>query len=235
MSRCKYVCQQCDNKYTTKSLLQQHQPICVFIHTSAKEEKPILPSPEIMFQYIVHLTKKYEKLEQKIKNIERTANYNKKAHINEYLKIMREPRITYSEWLKQIEVSQQNLDKLFEHDLKMCIQSIFADMLDSASDTPLHAFKEKQNTIYIYDDIWRLMTTEEFARLISIVSHRILQKYMCWANENRAYLEENPKNQDLEMIYMSKANGLNCNSEKLTVEIKKWLFLKICVSIKENE
>jgi hypothetical protein len=46
-------------------------------------------------------------------------------------------------------------------------------------------------------------------------------------------LDENPKNQELSMIYMCKANGLNNNLEKMTSEIKKWLFTHICVSVKD--
>lgn len=79
MSKCNYKCKQCNNKYSNKSLLQQHEPICIFLHSSSSNEKSLqIPSQEIMFQYIIHLTKKYEKLEEKMKNIERITNYKKK-------------------------------------------------------------------------------------------------------------------------------------------------------------
>jgi hypothetical protein len=141
------------------------------------------------------------------------------------LKICKDPLYTYNEWLNQIEVTNEDLEKLFEYDLKICIQSVLNDVLDS--DMPLKAFQEKQNAIYIFDTKWRAMTTEEFSKLISILSHRILKKYMCWANENREHLESNQKNQELAMSYMSKANGLNCNLHQTSCDIKKWLFAKI--------
>ena len=236
MSKSKYICEQCDKKYLTKSLLQQHQPICIYIHSlSTQHEKSVqIPSQEIMFQYIVHLTKKYEKLEEKVKNMEKMANYKKKMHINEYLKNTKKPIITYTEWVNQLEVSEYDLNQLFENDLKTCIKSVLEDMLDS--DMPLVAFREKKNEIYIYDDEkWHAITKEEFNRLISIVSHRVLKKYVSWADKNKEIFDENPKNQELSMIYMCKANGLNVNIEKMTAEIKKWLFTHICVSVKDMD
>ena len=102
-------------------------------------------------------------------------------------------------------------------------------MLDS--DGPLVAFREKKNEIYIYDhEKWYAITKEEFNRLISIVSHRVLKKYVSWTDKNKEFLDGN---QELSMTYMCKANGLNVNMEKITAEIKKWIFTHICVSVKD--
>jgi hypothetical protein len=206
------------------------------MHTSAKEHETksiVMPSQEIMFQYIVHLTKKVEHLEEKLSRIEKSSTINKKTHINDYLKTCKDPLYTYSEWLNHIEVTEQDLEKLFEYDIKICIKSVLEDVVDS--DMPFMAFQEKQNAIYIFDTKWRLMTAEEFSRLVSIISHRILKKYMSWANDHREQLESNPKSQELAMSYMSKANGLNCSSEQVSSEIKKWLFTKISTSNKAIE
>jgi len=235
MNKGRYTCRQCNKQYSKKAILDQHQPFCIFIHTSAKdhESSPQLPSQELLFQYIVHLTKKYEQLEQKIAKIEKTTVYSKKIQIQDYLKSLKEPLLSYSQWLNQIEVCDEDLEKLFEYDLKNCLKSILEAVLDV--DMPLFALQEKPNAIYIFDAKWRMMTSEEFSKLISILSHRILKKYMAWANENRAKLEENPKNQELAMSYMSKANGLNCNLEQTATEIKKWVFTKINISNKAIE
>ena len=236
MSNSKYCCKQCNKKYSKKTLLDQHQPFCAFIHTTAKEHenKSIpLPSQELMFQYIVHLTKKYEQLEDKLSRLEKSSNISKKTHINDYLKTLKTPLFTYTEWLNQIAISDQDLEKLFEYDIKICIKSVLEDVLDP--DMPFIAFQEKQNAIYIFDTSWRSMTSIEFSRLISVLSHRILKKYMCWANENREHLESTQQNQELAMSYMSKANGLNCNTEQVCTEVKKWLFTKISTSNKAIE
>jgi hypothetical protein len=236
MSNSKYCCKQCNKNYSKKTLLDQHQPFCVFIHTSAKEHENnsvVLPSQEIMFQYIVHLTKKVEHLEEKLSRIEKSSTISKKTHINDYLKTIKAPLYTYSEWLSQIEVTDEDLEKLFEYDIKICIKSVLSDVIDS--DMPFMAFQEKQNAIYIFDTKWRPMTTEEFSRLVSVLSHRILKKYMSWANEHREELESNPKSQELAMSYMSKANGLNCSLEQTSSDIKKWIFTKISTSNKALE
>lgn len=228
MSKGKYLCEHCDAKYSSKLLLQQHRPICAYIYSSRETEKSVkIPSQEVMFQHIVHLTKKYEKLEEKVKNIEKIANYKKRRNVNDYLKNAKPPKINYTEWVNQIEVSNYDLNILFENDLNTCIKSILEDMI--YSDMPLLSLQERKNDIYIYDEKWHMITKEEFDRLIMIISHRALKKYVLWSNANKEYLE---KNKDLSVIYMSK---LNSNSEKLTAEMKKWLFAKICVSITDDE
>lgn len=229
----KYCCKQCNKSYYKKSSLDQHQPFCIFIHTTSKEHETTisLPSQEIMFQYIVHLTKKYEKLEEKISRLEKSSCVNKKTQINDILKTYKTPLFTYSEWLNKIEVSYQDLEKLFEFDMKLCIKSVLNDVLDS--DMPFIAFQQKPNDIYIFDTKWRSITNEEFLKMISILSHRVLKKYMSWANENREFLESSIKNQELAMSYMSKAN--NCNLENCTKDIKKWIFNKILTTNKVVE
>lgn len=236
MSKGKYTCTMCNKHCSTKSLLDQHQTFCIFIHTSSKEQSQSniqIPSQEIMFQYIIHLTKKYEQLEQKISKIEKSTTNIRKKHINDYIASLKEPTLSYSQWLNKIEITQGHLDKLFSGDLKMCIKNVLEDVLHDG--VPLLAFQQKQNIIYIFDTKWRIITNEEFSKLISIISHRILKKYMSWANDHKEQLESNSKMQELSMIYMSKANGLNCNIDTCSSDIKKWLFTKISISMKNIE
>ena len=228
MSRAKYTCEQCNKQYSRKSSLDQHTPFCKFIHTPAKDRANIvqIPSQEVMFQYMIHLTQKYEQLEQKLAKIEMATGRIKKTTIEDTLRTMAKPVLTYNEWLNQLEITDDNLQKLFDYDLKICIKSVLEDALDE--DNPFTAFQEKPNIIYIYDEKWRMITAEEFSKLISVISHRILKKYMSWANENREKIDGNTKFQELAMSYMSKANGLNCNLGQVNIDAKKWMFSKMC-------
>jgi len=188
---------------------------------------------KIMEQLIL-LTAKYEHLEKKMAKIEKACTVSRRKNITEYLTTLRAPALSYSSWLSTITVSDAHLEKLFAGDLKICIKEILEDILD-ADDIPLYAFRQKQNTIYMYDDKWRLMTTDEFARFVSIISHRVVKKYTGWALAHKDEFETDQKSQDKAMHYMSKAHGLDCSVESRTNYIKKWIFTKINVSLSNHE
>lgn len=232
-----YKCSQCNKSCTTKNLLDQHQSFCIFIHTSAKEhqinnEKISLPSPELMFQYMIHLTNKYEQLEQKLAKIEKNSIQIRRKHVDEYIKTLEIPNQTFSSWLEKIQITDDDLEILFSDDLKNCIKCALEKCIKIKENMPICAFYQKQNSFYIYDGNWRLMSNDEFSRLISILSHRVLKKYMVWSNQHKEQLESNTKTQELAMSYLKKANGLNCSLEACTNDLKKWLFTKINISIK---
>jgi hypothetical protein len=224
----KYVCTCCNKSYIKKTAYDEHKYICEFIHTSKRDQRrPLqLPSKEVMFNYIIDLTKKYENLEDKIMKIEHMLIYNKTKHITIHLKSVPPPKDTFENWMKTININYAHLEKLFEYNIISCIQSALEDKLNE--NTPIYAVEDKQNTLYLYDDTektWRLMSQDEFAKWMNTMGQRVLKTYLEWAQENRDYLES--KDEDIKMVYLSKANGLNCKKERLYKEMKQWLYIKL--------
>jgi len=192
---------------------------------------PTLTQEKLLEQLMI-LTAKYEHLEKKMAKIERACTSNRRKNITDYLNTMAAPSVSFQDWLSTIHVSDSDLEKLFAGDLKLCIKNMLDNRLD-ADDIPLCAFRQKPNVIYIYDNKWRIITNEEFSKFISILSHRVVKKYTSWAIANKDEFEMDQKSQDMAMFYMSKAHGLDCSIESRNNDIKKWIFLKINVSLKQ--
>lgn len=233
----KYQCTSCNTCWQTKQTYELHISMCKIIHT-ANREKAIdndykqltLPTKEEMFHYILHLTNKYEKLEEKVNKIHKITTSLRRKNIDEYLSTLKPPKINYFEWFKKIEITYQHLDYLFENDLKSCIKYILEGVMKERDEIPLYAFSQKPNTLYLYDNtVWRAMTTDEMNKFVSIISHRISKKYTAWVSENKD-LEGYEEKQ---MIYLCKANGLNCSFENRVLDIKKWIFSKVHISLKQ--
>ena len=77
----KFRCGDCNTTWNTKRTYALHMSMCQFIHHSAREraeDKDMnqleMPSPVVMFHYILHLTQKYEDLEKK------WSGYNRQPH-----------------------------------------------------------------------------------------------------------------------------------------------------------
>jgi hypothetical protein len=74
------------------------------------------------------------------------------------------------------------------------------------------------------------MTAPEFMKLIEKIQHKFLRKYMLWANEHREELAA----EDRSIFCMAKVNGIKQGTiEARSSDIKKWLFSKIAVSLKQ--
>jgi len=237
-NKMKHICGNCHTSWNTKQTFELHKNVCNFIHTSMKERsidadyhKMAFPSQEAMFHYILHLTNKYQQLDEKVAKLQKSTTSVRRKHIGDYIASLQKPSLTYAEWLETVEVASDHLDNLFVGNLNSCIKSVLETHI-TAENMPIIAFYQKPNYFYLYDVQWRLMTQDELRKMVSVISHRVLKKYMKWAQENKDKLEGSQKAEELAMIYMSKANGLNNSVESRVLDVKKWLFGRMNVSLK---
>lgn len=229
----KYRCAHCTTSFPTKKMSELHAMICTIIHsseqTSSESLQISIPSKETMFQYLIHLTDKYQQLEKKMDYLQKTAFSVKKKTIKEYLQTHEPPSKNYMTWLGEIRVSSEDLEVLFQDNLLGCIKSVLERYIakEGNRDVPLFAFQQKPNYLYVYDTEWRLMTQQEIESFVYIISHRVLRKYMEWENDHRPEIDRNPKMQENAMSYLSKANGIHCRMDMRVCEIKKWIFARV--------
>jgi hypothetical protein len=187
-----------------------------------------IPSQKAQFRYIVQLTKKIEELEQKLTKIHKTIIPLCRRQVSEYLESLPAPEYTYSDWCKSIQISDEALEQVIKTDLRTGIKMVLENIVD---EIPIRAFTQKSNILYLYDnDEWRTMTAPEFVKLIQKIQHKFLRKYMLWSTENPNELA----GEDRAIFCMAKVNGLKQGTiESRSSDIKKWLFSKIAVSLKQ--
>ena len=234
-----YRCSQCYTNCPTQKIFQLHTTMCKFIHTSSYERtidqfytKMEVPSQEAMAQYIFHLTHKYQELEDKLNKLQHSVIQTRRKSINEYLEQLSPPDQCFSEWASSIEIPDNALDILFKTDLKSGTRFVI-DTLFEDKDPPIRAFSQKQNTFYLYDKTseWRAMTGEEFTKWIEKIEHKFLKKFNNWIKENQDEMYTTPQGQDKIVCYMAKVNGMK--QPNRVSDIKKWLYSKIAVSLKQ--
>jgi hypothetical protein len=216
-----------------------HTTVCKFMLISSKEHtidkyysKMEIPSHEAMVHYIFHLTKKYEDLEQRFTKLQQSVITTRRKSIQEYLDELEEPLQIFPDWAASIEISDKILDSFLElPELKITVQKVFDCVLfDDNDNKPLRAFSQKQNAFYLYDKNkeWRSMTSEEFQKFIEKIEHKILRKFGSWSKKQEI---TSPKEQDRMMVYTAKLNGTK--QPNRISELKKWLYSKIAVSLKQ--
>jgi len=234
--RTHYKCSQCNTNYPTKNILDHHTSVCKFMHTSYNEhsiEKYYreiqIPSQESMAHYLFHLTRKYEELEQKFTKLQQSVISTRRKSVQEYLEQLSPPNKSFIDWTTSIEIPDHILEILFKTDLKNATRNLF-DIIFDNQDLPLQAFSQKSNTFYLYDKSaeWRAMTGEEFTKWIEKIEHKFLKKFNHWTKDQEI---DTPQAQEKIVAYMAKVNGIK--QPNRVSDIKKWLYSKIAVSLKQ--
>jgi len=232
-----YKCSLCDKQYKNSSPFARHTAVCKFIQISSKDRNITTeyieknPSLEDVYKLFVNLCVENATLKHRVDILERNNYMNKKKTIHDYLIMLPKDIIPYSVWINQLVVREENLNTLFSSNLIECMKSVLDAFLDEKA--PLRAFSQKQYIIYILEnEKWNPISTSEFSNLISVLSHRILRKYLEWKNINKELIETNEKMQELNIQYMQKASGFGKSQDQRCNEVKKWIFTKIQKSLK---
>ena len=229
-----YKCEMCMAEKNTKRAYTRHISLCKFINISAKEN--IERDFSEMFQIVIKVCEENERLKKRIESLERNNIQIRRKTIDEYLSANSTNIVPYSEWIKGISITENNLKLLFSTNLVECLKNVLEESIDSITTNtlPLKSFSQKANVFYLFDDgKWRVQTSEEFRQLISILSHRILRKYLDWKSENQKENEStNEKALEMNIHYMNKVTGFGKTLESRVSDVRKWIFGKIQISLK---
>jgi hypothetical protein len=237
-------CKFCNKQFQRTHTFTRHNAVCSFIQISSKEKTLMneynekQPSIETIYNIVVNLCIENNKLKNRIEQLEKNNFINKKKNIEDYLSTIPKDIIHYSDWINQLVVSDENLQVLFASNIIECMKSILETsfLLINVEKTPLRAFTQKSQTIYIFEnDIWKPVQQTEFNHFVSILCHRILKKYLEWKKINQENIDSNEKLQELDIQYMQKASGCGKTTEQRATEMKKWIFSKIQKSLKNVE
>jgi glycerol-3-phosphate cytidylyltransferase-like family protein len=226
----KYKCKYCNQSKYSKEAFDRHFIFCKYVNTPVKERElqEILPSPTVMFQYLLDLTIKYQDLEKKMNKIKTNQSNQTRKSILEHLKHV-SLNITFSKWIESINIDKYHLKIFYDQNFVESANKIISDELkDHDKDVkPIRNYIQKSNHIYIYDDVddcsnifeWRLMNTHDWTRWIHMISKKIKNMYFEWKKENQCEID-NDTMSELNYEYMRKINNIGEQMEMKRRQIK---------------
>jgi len=229
-------CPICNTKKRTKQSYDRHVTLCQFTSISAKDRKDEvdfyekIPEMKDLFKIVIQLCEENKKLVKRVEVLERNSIITIKRNIEDYLVTLDPVTIRYQEWLSRLIITEDIFKKLLETSLTEGIKELIERNI---YDIPMKAFIQRNEKIFIYDNGWREFDSMEMEQFTSILSHRFSKKYMEWKIENRERLKLDPTLRELDILYMQKVNGLGKPLQTRSKEIKKWLFIKLKIDMKE--
>lgn len=239
-------CKYCDKYFHFKDLYDQHVITCEYFHRSRRQRErqedaiETLPAPQEQFKLIQHLALKVHQLETEVYKLKINMGVRKRRMILEILNHRGNPKppTLFRDWYKNMAVTTEHLEVLFEHDLTDGIKSLLTVYLHQ-QDIPIVSFHQKMNTVYVYDRLededepcWILLENPVFQQWINHLNHLFLQSFLKWQMEHAHIIRAGESEKERNIANMHKINGLGERYEsKRRQQLRKWVYETVAKDI----
>jgi len=212
-------CVYCGKSYKTRKNLDKHIILCEIWHQSKSKKNTnitkksnddeddtiIIPSQKQMYQIILELANKCNRLENKVNELNKFITKKiKKIDVLDYLNNdLQKPNISFDNITEIIKVNEQDIEYLFNNSYLETMNHILTRSIYNHDNNPLPiiAFIQKQNYIYIFDKTnsqtqennlsWQTISREKFIRFLNIIQFKISKAFSEWRKTNLQNLMEN--------------------------------------------
>ena len=205
-------CVHCGKIYKTKANLNKHIVLCDLIYSSkvTRNNDYEVPSQRRMYEILMELGQKYNRLEEKVNEINKLV-IKKKKQINvvEWLNKNIVPNIYFEKIYEKIIILNEDIQFLLHNSFNDTLNNIFTRTIYNMNEneTPIIAFIQKSNTIYIYDKVeintssnqvqvnteynWIEMPKESLIKFLNRIQTKISKAFQEWKKQNYQEIKNN--------------------------------------------
>lgn len=198
-------CIHCGKSYKKRETLNKHVDLCELLHKSKKagpliiEDDEPIPSQRKMYQMLLELGQKYNRLEEKMEEMNKwVAKKKKKINVLEWLNTSIKPNIIFDNILDKIIVQPEDIEYLLHNSFYDTMNEVFSRNIYNYNETenPIFAFIQKQNIFYIYttvDDtnIWVELSKERYIKFLNKVHMKIFKAFCDWKQTKKDEIRTN--------------------------------------------
>jgi uncharacterized protein YeeX (DUF496 family) len=204
-------CVYCGKSYVKKTSLDKHTIICELLNNSKNtttvenEEHSVVPSQKKIYQILLELGHKFNKLEEKVDDLNKwVVKKKKKINVIEWLNANITPEIKFDNLIEKIIIIQDDVTYLFQNSFSDTLNEIFSRNIYNLSENeyPIFAFIQKANIFYIYENEearWAELSKEKIIKFLNRVHMKLLHEF-------REY-----KKMNIDKIHQEEAFALLCD------------------------
>ena len=242
-------CPHCGDSYRFKELFEKHLLRCEPTYRNRKER---IKETETLVQNSVVLTTRDLSIivrtllhenrvfHDEITALKATLNFRRRKTFVDTLLSASVPTTHFSAWIQAFVVTPRHLEQVFQYTLLDGIKSCLEDRIhrEGGDATPLRAFPDKPTILYLYDhgsdsesvpdsggNKWRLVTCEDFERMIDKIVYRLMGAFCDWEEEHE---EQILSSESFGETYNAYSRKMNARALKKT-ELKPWLTQRVLV------
>ena len=172
-------CAECSKVYKTKSNYEKHLILCGIIAKGKCADEEILdnlPSQKMMYKMILELGQKYNRLEEKMNEVNKwVVKKKKKVDVIEWLNATVKPEYTFDELIDKIHVTDANIEFMFNNTVYDTYGAILYIELQ-----PIFAFIQKPGLLYAFVSneagaagVWIELSREKLIRFFKLIHVKI--------------------------------------------------------------
>ena len=247
-------CEFCGKCYKTIVNLNKHILLCEVVNRSLNKTTNAptnehLPSPETMYKIIESLTIKYNKLEEKMEQLQKWVDKKKKKiniidWLNENDKI--KPTYDFDIIIDKINITQTTVDYLFTNSFYDTVNETLSNFYSNSNNSqenpemPLFAFNQKANLIYVFNkndtleqtSSWKEITKDQLVDFLDKIQTKISKCLKAWKKINEDKVRNDNKYSELYSKTIIKIMDVKFNNETTITKYKSLLYNKIKVDMK---
>lgn len=242
-------CDYCGKEYKRRINLDKHFVLCEIVYKAKKKDKRIdketeeineeLPTQKQMYQMLLELALKYNKLEEKmelmVKWVDKTK---KKINVLDWLNTSSnlKPELIFDNLADSIIILESDLNLLFDGNFDNILNEIFSRNIyqKNESEVSLFAFIQKMNTIYIYSTntstselIWIELSREKLIYFLNKVHFKIVKILSEWKKRNIEKMNNSDKMEEMYNKAKIKLMGVDFKHESTLSRIKLSIYNKM--------
>jgi len=244
-------CIYCGKSYKTKLILDKHLVLCEVTHKSKtqinNDDEIVLPSQKQLYQIILELSLKCNRLETKVTDLSKYINRKiDKVNITDYLNnnIVLKPSILFDNITETINIEQSDIEYLFHNSFKDTFNTIISKTIynkskENQETISIAAFTEKAGTIYIYTtqskdsdkntshSSWIVAPKEKIIRFLNIIQLKMSKALSEWRKQNIQLLNESDSKSILYDKTFSKLIGVEFKKDEIYNKFYNSIYHKI--------
>ena len=240
-----HCCRYCGKTYKTRNNVDKHIILCELLHKSNRnigdELEDVIPSQKNMYKMLLELANKYNRLEEKVDEINKwVIKKKKKINVTEWLNSNVMPTCTFDKLYEIIEICDEDINYLLQNTFYETLNQIFLRNIYNIGENeyPIYAFIQKANTFYIYDNgvgngnEWQEISREKLFKFLNKVHLKICKYFNDWKKTRN---EEFKNNDCLSITYnkaLVKIMGIDFKQESALSRVRSNMYSKMKVDMK---
>jgi hypothetical protein len=254
-------CTHCGKGYKNRNAFEKHLILCEILSKSKSksknnkaiqldiEEDDDIPSNRRMYLMLLELGNKYNKLEQKMEEMNKwVVQKKKKMNMLEWLNTNIEPKYTFAALPSKIIVTDTIIEFLLNNSFNDTLNELFEHNLytqhnsrEEAEVVPLFASGQKANTFYIYDKLktdetetngWEELSKDTFIKFLNIIQMNISKAFSEWKKTNKSKLSDDDTLNTLCDKALVKIMAPNFKQDATYIKVKHMMYNKMKTDVK---
>ena len=193
-----------------------------------------------MFQMLIELGQKYNKLEQQVEEINKwVVKKKKKINVLEWLNANMTPNIVFDSIIDRITVNEEDLKILMDNQFNDTLNEVFTRTIYNFNETenPIFAFVQKANVFYIYDiidnkKVWLELSRERLIKFLNKVHIKIMKAFYEWKKTKENEIKSNDSFAIMCDKTTVKLMSVEFKQESILSKVRSMMFSKMKTDMK---